>query len=294
MNILEFASRKAQGQKISMITCYDHWSARIVNQSDIDTILVGDSLAMVVHGYDSTVHATVPMMATHIAAVRRGAPDKFVIGDMPFLSVRKGLEPAMVAVGELMQAGANCVKIEGARGQLDIMAHIVESGVPVMGHLGLTPQSVEAFGGHKVQGKSEADAQQILADAKAIQDTGAFALVLECVPQALAARITAALDIPTIGIGAGASTDGQVLVMQDMLGMDSAFKPKFMRHYLQGEATLLGAFNEYHSQVASAAFPSQAESYGAAPCLISGPDIAGSDGAGAGNDVSVNVEQLAG
>ena len=162
MNILDFAQRKCRGEKISMVTCYDYWSARILNTTDIDTLLVGDSLAMVMHGYDSTVHATVDMMATHMAAVRRGAPDKFVIGDMPFLSVRKGLGPAMDAVMALMQAGSNCVKIEGAEGQLDIMAHIVESGVPVMGHLGLTPQSVEAFGGHKVQGRSEGDAAEIL------------------------------------------------------------------------------------------------------------------------------------
>ena len=155
LSVLDFAQRKCVGEKISMVTCYDFWSACILNDSDVDTLLVGDSLAMVMHGFDSTVHATVEMMATHTAAVRRGAPNKFVIGDMPFLSVRKGLNAAMDGVGALMQAGANCVKIEGADGQLEIMSHIVESGVPVMGHLGLTPQSVEAFGGHKVQGRTE-------------------------------------------------------------------------------------------------------------------------------------------
>ncbi len=261
MNILDFAKRKCAGENISMVTCYDFWSARILNQTDIDTLLVGDSLAMVMHGYDSTVHATVDMMATHVAAVRRGAPDKFVVGDMPFLSVRKGLGPAMDAVMALMQAGSNCVKIEGADGQLDVMAHIVESGVPVMGHLGLTPQSVEAFGGHKVQGRNEGDAAQILQAAKAVQEAGCFALVLECVPAELGRMVTEQLDIPTIGIGAGASTNGQVLVLHDMLGMDAGFKPKFLRHYAAGERTVADAVNHYHADVVNGAFPSAAEMY---------------------------------
>lgn len=261
MNILDFAKRKRAGEKISMVTCYDHWSAQILNNSDIDTLLVGDSLSMVMHGFDSTVHATVDMMALHTAAVRRGAPDKFVVADMPFLSVRKGLNPAMEAVQALMQAGGNCVKIEGAQGQLDIMSHIVESGVPVMGHLGLTPQSVEAFGGHKVQGRNEGQAGAILDDAKAIQDAGCFALVLECVPEALGKAISEQLQIPTIGIGAGPHTDGQVLVLHDMLGMDTQFKPKFLRHYLDGQQAVQGAVNQYHADVTSGAFPSLQESY---------------------------------
>jgi 3-methyl-2-oxobutanoate hydroxymethyltransferase len=261
MNILDFAQRKRAGQKISMVTCYDHWSAQILNSTAIDTLLVGDSLAMVMHGFDSTVHATVEMMAMHIAAVRRGAPDKFLVGDMPFLSVRKGLEPAMDAVAQLMQAGSNCVKIEGAQGQLDIMSHIVESGVPVMAHLGLTPQSVEAFGGHKVQGRNEGDAGRILDDAHAVQTAGCFALVLECVPAQLARVITEQLDIPTIGIGAGDATDGQVLVLQDMLGMDQAFKPKFLRHYANGFDTVHGAVNHYHADVLSGEFPNTQECY---------------------------------
>ena len=261
MNILDFARRKENGEKISMVTCYDHWSAKILNDSDIDTILVGDSLAMVMHGFDSTVHATVPMMAMHVAAVRRGAPDKFVVGDMPFLSVRRGLEGAMDAVAELMQAGSNCVKIEGADGQLDIMSHIVESGVPVMGHLGLTPQSVEAFGGHKVQGRNEGAAGKILEQAKAVEAAGCFALVLECVPAALGRSISEQLSIPTIGIGAGADTDGQVLVLQDMLGMDDTFKPKFLRHYLDGKGELSNAFEQFHADVQSGHFPNKQESY---------------------------------
>jgi len=262
LNILDFAARKQTGTKISMVTCYDFWSAQILNDSAIDTLLVGDSLAMIMHGYDSTVHATVEMMATHVAAVRRGAPDKFIIGDMPFLSVRKGLSAAMQAVEAIMQAGANCVKIEGAEGQLDIMAHIAQSGVPVMGHLGLTPQSVEAFGGHKVQGRSDDDAARICAAARDLQHSGCFALVLECVPQVLARQITDQLTIPTIGIGAGAATDGQVLVLQDLLGMNETFKPKFLRHYLAGHKTLLDAVNRYHVDVTEGAFPCPREAYG--------------------------------
>lgn len=261
MNILDFANRKSSGEKISMVTCYDHWSAKILNESDIDTILVGDSLSMVMHGFDSTIHATVPMMAMHTAAVRRGAPNKFIVGDMPFLSVRRGLETAMDGVQALMQAGANCVKIEGAEGQLEIMAHIVESGVPVMAHLGLTPQSLEAFGGHKVQGRNEGAAARIIDQAKAVEAAGCFALVLECVPAPLGKSITERLSIPTIGIGAGADTDGQVLVLQDLLGMDPGFKPKFLRHYLDGSARLETALNCYHADVLGGEFPSPAESY---------------------------------
>ncbi len=261
MNVLDFARRKQAGEKLSMVTCYDFWSARILNDTSVDTLLVGDSLAMVMHGHDSTVHATVDMMATHVAAVRRGAPDKFVVGDMPFLSVRRGLSEAMDAVAALMQAGSNCVKIEGAAGQLDLMAHIVESGVPVMGHLGLTPQSVEALGGHRVQGRNEGEAAEILSAAKALEDAGCFALVLECVPAALGAAVTEQLDIPTIGIGAGADCDGQVLVLQDMLGMDDAFKPRFLRHYADGKHLVGDAVNRYHEDVLSGVFPAPQETY---------------------------------
>ena len=165
------------------------------------------------------------------------------------------------AVSELMQAGSNAIKIEGAAGQLDTIAHIVESGVPVMGHLGLTPQSVEGLGGHKVQGRTESDAEKIYRDALALQDAGCFALVLECVPQNLGRQITNSLDIPTIGIGAGAHTDGQVLVLQDMLGMQPSFKPKFLRHYLDGHAQLSSAVNAFHQDVTAGAFPNCEEVY---------------------------------
>ena len=261
MNILDFKKRKCARQKISMVTCYDYTTATVLEATDVDTLLVGDSLAMVMHGFDSTVHATIDMMAMHTAAVRRGAPSKFIVGDIPFLSARRGTTEAMDDVAQLMRAGANCVKIEGADGQLDVMTHIVESGVPVMGHLGLTPQSVEAFGGHKVQGRNEGAAAKILAQAKALEDAGVFALVLECVPAALGRVITDTLSIPTIGIGAGPDTDGQVLVLQDMLGMDDAFKPKFLRHFLGGKRAVGEAVNGYHAAVRSGCFPSAEEMY---------------------------------
>ncbi|XOV84631.1 MAG: 3-methyl-2-oxobutanoate hydroxymethyltransferase [bacterium] len=261
MNVLDFAARKSAGEKISMVTCYDYWSAKILNQSDVDTLLVGDSLAMVVHGFPSTIHATVAMMATHVAAVRRGAETKFVIADMPFLSMRKGLVAAMDAASELMQAGANCLKVEGAAGHLDIVAHLVESGIPVMGHLGLTPQSVEAFGGHKVQGRDAQAAADLCRAAEDLQQAGVFALVLECVPAQLATKLSGDLRIPTIGIGAGAGTDGQVLVLQDLLGMDPAFKPRFLRHYTNGFAFVHGAVNAFHADVCAQKFPCHEESY---------------------------------
>lgn len=261
MNILDFKTRKRNRHPISMLTCYDFAFARLLNQSDVDVLLIGDSVAMVQHGFPSTLHADVQMMATHTAAVRRGAPDKFIVADMPFLSVRKGLEHAMNAVGSLMQAGANAVKIEGEAGQLDLMQHIVESGVPVMGHLGLTPQSVESLGGHRVQGRSEGAAAEMIDSAKRLEETGCFAIVLECVPRILGRGISDALQIPVIGIGAGDGVDGQVLVLQDMLGMNEAFKPRFLRHYADTQASVKSAANQFHSDVRGRVFPNPEESY---------------------------------
>lgn len=262
MNTLDFARRKAAREPISMVTCYDFWSAEVLNRTDVDCLLVGDSLAMVVHGFDSTVQATVEMMALHAAAVRRGAPDKYIVGDMPFLSMRKGRGFAMDSVQALMQTGVNAIKVEGEAGQAELTAHIVESGVPVMGHLGLTPQSVQAFGGHKVQGRNEGQAGRILDSARKLEAAGCFALVLECVPRQLARRITEELSIPTIGIGAGPDTDGQVLVLQDMLGMNPDFKPRFLRHYADGRGLIRSAVDRFAEDTRSGAFPATAESYG--------------------------------
>ena len=261
MNVLDFQTRKRDRDKISMVTCYDFWSAQILARTDIDCLLVGDSLAMVMHGYESTVFADVDLMALHIKAVARGAPGKFIVGDMPFLAARKGLEITMNAVQALMQAGANAVKIEGETGQKELIAHIVESGVPVMGHLGLTPQSVHGFGGHKVQGRSDRAAERLLQSAQAVAEAGCFALVLECVPAQLAARVSRSIDIPTIGIGAGPETDGQVLVLHDMLGMNPDFKPKFLRHYANGFDVVSQAVNRFHEETRHGCFPAKSESY---------------------------------
>ncbi|MCB0393926.1 MAG: 3-methyl-2-oxobutanoate hydroxymethyltransferase [Bdellovibrionales bacterium] len=259
--ISDFQKYKESSKKISMVTCYDAWSARVVEQSEMDCILVGDSVAMVVHGFDSTIPATTQMIATHVAAVRRGAPTKIIIGDMPFLSVRRGLQAAMEDVQAIMQAGATCVKIEGVDGHESIIKHIVESGVPVMGHIGLTPQSVHQLGGFKVQGKSMSEAQKILDQAKKLQELGAFAVVLECIPNGLAEEITQSITIPTIGIGAGQRVDGQVLVMQDLLGMNIYFKPKFLRTYLDGFSAFKGSLNQFNQDVKTLSFPSLEESY---------------------------------
>lgn len=261
LNVLDFAARKREHNRLSMVTCYDYAFARLLNATPVDCLLVGDSVAMVVHGFPSTVHADIDMMALHTRAVARGAPDKFIVGDVPFLAARKGLEPAMDAVAKLMQSGAQAVKIEGAAGQVDLMAHIVESGVPVMGHLGLTPQSVNAFGGHKVQGRDAAAAARIVSDAERLEKAGCFALVLECVPAPLAREISRRVGIPTIGIGAGADTDGQVLVLHDMLGLQPDFKPRFVRRYACGSELVTGAVSRFHSDIRDGSFPNCKEAY---------------------------------
>ncbi len=261
MTIHMFRDRKRDQQKISMVTCYDHWSAKILNKSAVDCLLVGDSLAVVMHGFDSTVHATVPMMEMHVAAVARGAPDKFIVADMPFLSCSKGLQPAMEAVEKLMQAGANAVKIEGADHQVDVIRHIVEAGVPVMGHIGLTPQSIHNLGGHRVQGKDQAKAMQLIEHAKTLEQAGCFAVVLECVPTKVGSCISQSIRIPTIGIGAGPHTDGQVLVLHDLLGVDPDFAPKFLRRYASGFSVVADAVNHFHEDVVRRDFPSLQESY---------------------------------
>jgi 3-methyl-2-oxobutanoate hydroxymethyltransferase len=262
-NVHELKILKQEGRKITMLTCYDASAGRILDQSEVDIALVGDSVAMVLHGFDSTIHATTEMMVLHTAAVARGVKNKLIVADLPFLSFRKGVVEALEVSAELLRAGAHAVKLEGVSGHEDVVKSLVQSGIPVMGHLGLTPQSALQLGGHKVQGRLEPEALKILADAKKLEELGCFAVVLECVPAGLAERITQSLEIPTIGIGAGLHVDGQVLVMHDMLGMQSSFKPKFLRRYDQSEATLLKAFNRYAQDVREAKFPSAEESYGA-------------------------------
>ena len=261
MTILDFQKRKKEKKPISMIVCYDYWSAQIVDQTNIDIAFIGDSIAMVIYGHASTIPASVDMIASHIQAVARGAPNKFILADMPFLSYRKGLKTTMNNVEKLMQAGAHAIKIEGVQGHEKIIKHIVESGVPVMGHLGLTPQSIHALGGFRVQGKNEDAVQTLMSDLNRLQDCGCFASVLECVPAPAAAAIAAKSQIPIIGIGAGAQVDGQVLVLQDLLGINSTFKPKFVKNYLNGFELIKNAVNTYDHEVKSGQFPSSEESY---------------------------------
>ena len=261
MIIQDFLKRKREGVPISMVTCYDSWSAAIIAETDIDCVLVGDSLAMVVYGHENTLPVDTETMAAHTAAVRRGLPGTFLIGDLPFLSYRKGLAPAMTNVGKLMGAGANAVKLEGALGNIDLVKHIVESGVPVMGHLGLTPQSVHQLGGFRVQGRGEEAAAALKEQALALESAGCFSLVLEAIPGGVAASITEALEIPAIGIGAGPDVDGQVLVLQDLLGVSTAFRPKFVRTWLDGSTLIREALQAYHRDVVSRDFPNGEESY---------------------------------
>lgn len=257
--ITDFARARRELHPIVMVAAYDALMARLVADSEADAILVGDSLAMVVHGFPSTVHATPDLMGLHVAAVRRGAPDFLVVADMPFLSVRRGVAAATAAAGALMQAGANAVKIEGVTGHEDVIAHLIGSGIPVMGHLGLTPQSVNVFGGYRVQGREPAAGARLRAEARRLEELGAFALVLECVPAALAATITGERAIPTIGIGAGAGTAGQVLVLSDLLGLDARFQPRFARRYAEGHALVREALNRFARDVRAAQFPAREE-----------------------------------
>lgn len=257
--ILDFARARADARPIVMVTAYDALMARLVAASAVDAILVGDSAAMVVHGFASTVEATLAMMVLHTAAVRRGAPERVIVADMPFGSFRRGKYAAAEAAAALLQAGATAVKLEGVAGHEDVITHLVDGGIPVMGHLGLTPQSVNQLGGYRVQGRSHAAAAQLRADARRLQELGAFAVVLECVPATLAGEITAELEIPTIGIGAGAATSGQILVITDLLGMDGRFRPRFARRYRDGHGEVTAALEEFVRDVRTAAFPAREE-----------------------------------
>ncbi|MGH7994916.1 MAG: 3-methyl-2-oxobutanoate hydroxymethyltransferase [Opitutaceae bacterium] len=259
-SILEFAAAKRQGRKLVIVAAYDAWSARLLNDASIDAILVGDSVAMVVHGEATTVGATVEMMALHTRAVARGGPAKLIVADMPFLSVRRGATAAVDAAGALVRAGAHAVKIEGVRGHADVIRHLVESGIPVMGHIGLTPQSVHGLGGYTVQGR-DGEAGELKIDAAAVEAAGAFALVLECLPRSLAGEITAQARIPTIGIGAGSGCDGQVLVLHDLLGLNPEFRPRFVRRFAAGHTLVKEGVERFAAAVRRGAFPAAKESF---------------------------------
>ena len=259
--IRDFAVAKANRRKLVVVTSYDAWSARLLAATAVDCLLVGDSAMMVIHGERDTLGATVELMAMHTRAVVRGTPEKLVVADFPFLAARQGTAHALQCAAQLMRAGAHAVKIEGIRGHEEVIRHLVESGVPVMGHLGLQPQSVHAFGGYLVQGRTDAEATRLREDAKALAAAGAFAVVLECIPSKLAAEITAAVSIPTIGIGAGPDCDGQVLVLQDLLGLNPEFKARFVRPFRDGADVVSNGIADYVAAVRGGSFPSVQESF---------------------------------
>lgn len=252
----DFAAMKAGGEKISMITSYDYSTAKLVDSAGVDSILVGDSLGMVMLGYDDTISVTMDDMIHHCAAVARGAKRALVICDMPFMSYQTSVYDAVKNAGRLMKEGrAGAVKLEGGTDIADQIKAIVKASIPVCGHIGMTPQSVNAFGGFKVQGRSIDAARRVINDALAVEEAGAFAVVLECVPAKLAKYISDRLTIPTIGIGAGAGCGGQVLVYQDMLSMYSDFTPKFVRRFADVGSEMRKAFSAYSEAVKDGSFP---------------------------------------
>lgn len=260
--IITFKQSKQQGRKISMLTAYDYSTAKLMDEAGINAILVGDSLGNVVLGYEDTLSVTMEDMIHHGAAVARGAKNAMVVVDMPFMSYQASVYDAVVNAGRLMKEGrASAVKLEGGKEVCPQVKAVTEAGIPVMGHLGLTPQSINALGGHRVQGKTQQAAQKLLDDARALQEAGVFAVVLECVPEKLADKVTKELEIPTIGIGAGSGCDGQVLVYQDMLGMFSDFTPKFVKKFANVGQVMKEAFKSYIDEMQQGSFPSQEHCY---------------------------------
>lgn len=257
-----FQQAKQTGQKLSMLTAYDYSMAKLIDGAGVSAILVGDSLGMVMLGYDNTLSVTMEDMIHHTAAVARGAKNALVVADMPFLSYQISVEEAVRNAGRLIQEGhAEAVKLEGGSTVVSQVRAIVNASIPVMGHLGLTPQSVNAFGGYKVQGKTQEAAQKLLDDARALEEAGAFAIVLECVPAKLAQKVSKAISIPTIGIGAGAGCDGQVLVYQDMMGMFSDFTPKFVKRFGEIGQAMQSAVRDYVLAVEAGRFPSEEHTF---------------------------------
>jgi len=255
--------RQAKGkQRLACLTAYDCPTARMVDEAGIPLILVGDSVGMAVLGYDSTLPVTMEQMLHHTAAVVRGVQNALVIADMPFLSYQVSIESGIINAGRLLkEAGADAVKIEGGAFRADLVRALVANGIPVIGHIGLTPQSVREFGGFKVQGRTSAAAAQLRADALALAEAGIFALVLECIPAVLGADITTAVSVPTIGIGAGPLCDGQVLVSSDMLGLNDQFQPRFVKRYANLAPQMRAAFAAYAREVADGTFPGPEHGY---------------------------------
>ncbi len=262
VTIAKIREMKQKGEKITMLTAYDYTTAKLVDAAGIPLILVGDSLGTVVLGYDSTIPVTLEVMLHHTRAVTRGVTNALVVGDMPFMTYHVSVEDAMRNAGRFLQeTGCKAVKLEGGLTVEDKIRKIVDCGIPVMGHIGLTPQSVNQLGGHKIQGKTAEAAKRLLEDALAVERGGAFAVVLETVPAPLAALISRKLSIPTIGIGAGAGCDGQVQVINDLLGSYTDFVPKHAKQYAHLANIMAGAISQYHEEVKSGAFPTEANSF---------------------------------
>ena len=261
LTVPEFRARKGTGKKLVVVTAYDALFTRIIEQAGIEAVLVGDSLGVVVQGKKDTVSVTMEDMLYHTRLVAGAARQALVIADMPFLSYQVSIEEAVRNAGRLLQAGAAAVKLEGGTAVVERVEAMVRFGIPVMGHLGMTPQSVNRYGGYKIQGKAPEQAHTLLADAKALEAAGAFSIVLEAIPAALAKTVTDALSIPTIGIGAGPSCDGQVLVLYDLLGLFDEFVPKFVKPYAHLKAEALQALRRYQEEVQQGKFPSDLESY---------------------------------
>lgn len=260
--VASFLEAKKRNEKITMLTAYDYSMAKLIDESGVEGILVGDSLGMVVLGYESTLEVTVDDIIHHCRAVARGAKNSLIVGDMPFLSYHISSEEAVKNAGRIIQEGkAHAVKLEGGAGMVDKIKAIVQAQIPVMGHVGLTPQSINMFGGFKVQGKSEEQAKKIIDDALELEKAGVFSIVLEGIPAQLAEIITKKLTIPTIGIGAGNNCDGQILVTNDMLGMFSDFTPKFVKKYADLKDTITDATRAYITEVKSMAFPAKEHTF---------------------------------
>ncbi|TFE03063.1 3-methyl-2-oxobutanoate hydroxymethyltransferase [Jeotgalibacillus salarius] len=258
----DFVKMKKNGEKITMVTAYDFPSAKAAEEADTDMILVGDSLGMVVLGYDSTVPVTIDDMVHHAKAVRRGAPNTFVVVDMPFMTYHLSREETLRSAARIMQeSGADAVKVEGAGGVIPMIEALVESGIPVMAHLGLTPQSAGVLGGFKVQAKTAEQGKQLILDSIACEKAGAFSIVLECIPQQITEKVSAECQIPTVGIGAGVQADGQVLVYHDLIGYGDHRVPKFVKKYTDVYPEIIHAIKKYNAEVKNHEFPTPSHSF---------------------------------
>jgi len=262
VTIIDIQKMKSDGKKIAVLTAYDYPFARLIDEAGVDIILVGDSVGMTVLGYENTLPVTIEDMIYHTKAVKRGIKRALLVADMPFMSYQVSIDDALKNAGRLIkEGGAEAVKLEGGIAIQEIVSAIVEIGIPVMGHVGLTPQSIHKFGGYKVQGRKSIEAREIIEDAKALEDAGVFSIVLEGIPLELAKEITQKIKIPTIGIGAGQFCDGQVMVIHDLIGLSGEFKPKFVKRYAEGGEIIKNAVKEYIKDVADGNFPTDDHSY---------------------------------